>query len=214
MKQVIRLTESELKNIVENSVRRAIKEGAVDEGMKDWLKTGAIGAGIGLGAAGVAGTDNPISRGLDRQFADQEEVGRAFPEDREEFGDALNPGGSIPNDTIGWEQARTGKFENRIRKAVMESIMGLMNEISTDTMDSASDKASRKYLDTRAKYGENDPRARRAGEQSRKFANAWNDQYIHGNDARKARLDKNREDRKNGARTYQKGIGWRTKQGQ
>jgi hypothetical protein len=39
MKQVIRLTESDLKNIVEKSVRRAIKEGAINEyGWKEFRK--------------------------------------------------------------------------------------------------------------------------------------------------------------------------------
>jgi hypothetical protein len=129
MKKVIRLTESELKNIVEASVRRAIKEGAVNEGWgKDALKTAGLSAGIGLGAAGVLGTDNPASSALDRQFDDQEEMGRAFPEDREEFGDELNPGG-LPKDTISWEDAqrRPGIPESRIRGAVMESIKKLMS---------------------------------------------------------------------------------------
>lgn len=125
MKKIVRLTESELKNIVEKSVRRAIKEGVVDEGkFGDIAKTAALGTGLGLGAAGLVGTDNPVSRSLDRQFADQEEVGRAFPEDREEFGDKLNPQKSLPADTIGWP----GVHESRIRRAVMESLVSLMKE--------------------------------------------------------------------------------------
>ena len=48
MKKPIRITESDLERIVNNSVRRALKEGAVDEG---WGKTAALGAGLGLGAA-------------------------------------------------------------------------------------------------------------------------------------------------------------------
>ena len=125
MKQIVRLTESELKNIVETSVRRAIKEGTVEEG---WGKDMALAAGLGLGAAGIAGTKNPISDRLEQQFADQEEMGRAFPEDRAEYGDQLNPGG-LPSDTISWEDAqrRPGIPESRIRGAVMESIKKLMS---------------------------------------------------------------------------------------
>ena len=125
MKQIVRLTESELKNIVEVSVRRAIKEGAVEEG---WGKNMAAAAALGLGAAGIAGTENPISDRLEQQFADQEELGRAFPEDRAEYGGQLNPGG-LPSDTISWEDAqrRPGIPESRIRSAVMESIKKLMN---------------------------------------------------------------------------------------
>lgn len=211
MRKPIRITESDLQRMVKNSVRRALKEEAVDEGLKDWGRTAALGAGLGAAAAGAVGTDNPISRGLDRQFADQEEVGRAFPEDREEFGDELAPQSSLPSDTISWEKAN-GIGEGRINRAITESIRRFINELSTDTIDVASDKASRKYLNASAKYGDNSPRTRRAKEQSHKFANAWIDEYVKGNDARKARLDKNREDRQNGKRTYVKGKGWRTQQ--
>lgn len=123
MKKIVRLTESELKNIVENSVRRAIKEGAMDEGFKDTLKNTALGVGLGAATAGVLGTENPISDRIEQQFADQDEIGRAFPEDREEFGDKLNPQKPLPTDTIGWP----GVHESRIRRAVMESIKKLMN---------------------------------------------------------------------------------------
>ena len=135
MKKIVRLTESELKNIVETSVRRAIQEGAVNEsGWKDW----AIGAGLTAGALGTLGTENPVSDAIydriDQQFADSDEAGRAFPEDRE----FLNSGGELPDDTIGWEEANgvvepsdieDGRIygENRIRRAVMESIKKLMN---------------------------------------------------------------------------------------
>ena len=125
MKKIVRLTESELKNIVEKSVRRAIKEGAVDE--SNFLKKAGLAAGITAGGLATLGTDNPASRALDRQFADQEEVSRAFPEDREEFGDKLKPQSELPPDTISWRNAN-GIPESRIRRAVMESIMKLMNE--------------------------------------------------------------------------------------
>lgn len=129
MKKPIRITESDLERIVNNSVRRALKEGAVDEG---WGKTAALGAGLGLGAAGLIGTDNPVSRGLDKQFADQEEVGRAFPEDRAEFGDELDSQKPLPSDTISWEKAK--RFENKINKAITETITKFINELSHDTL--------------------------------------------------------------------------------
>ena len=63
MKKPIRLTESDLNRIVKNSVRRAIKESAMDEGIKDTLRDGALGVGLGAAAAaGVLGTDNHVSR--------------------------------------------------------------------------------------------------------------------------------------------------------
>lgn len=77
--------------------------------------------------SGALATDNPISRGLDRQFADQEEVGRAFPEDRAEFGKALSPRGNTEDNTISWEKAN--QFEGKIRIAVMESINKIISEI-------------------------------------------------------------------------------------
>ena len=123
MKKIVRLTESELKDIVERSVRRAINEGAVDESWKDIAKTAALGTGLGAATAGVLGTENPISDRMEQQFANRDEIGRAFPEDREEFGDKLNPQKPLPADTIGWP----GVHESRIRRAVMESIKKLMN---------------------------------------------------------------------------------------
>lgn len=123
MTQLIRLTESDLHKIVEETVRRTVDEGWG----KDALKTAGIGAAFGLGAAGTLATDNPISRGLDRQFADQEEVGRAFPEDRAEFGKALSPRGNAEDNTISWEKAN--QFEGKIRMAVMESINKIISEM-------------------------------------------------------------------------------------
>ena len=58
MKKIIRLTESDLNRIVKNSVKRAM-----DEGVKDTLRDGALGVGLGAAAAaGVLGTDNHVSR--------------------------------------------------------------------------------------------------------------------------------------------------------
>lgn len=208
MKKPIRITESDLERIVNNSVRRALKEGAVDEG---WGKTAALGAGLGLGAAGLIGTDNPVSRGLDKQFADQEEVGRAFPEDRVEFGDELDSQKPLPSDTISWEKAK--RFENKINKAITESITNFINELSTDTIDSAREKAEEKYKNISRKNGSLSPMGQHAKAQADKFKKAYADEYQKGNTARRARMDKNQEDRHSGKRTYVKGKGWRTQQG-
>ena len=129
MAQIIRLTESDLHKIVEETVRRTVDEGWG----KDALKTAGIGAAFGLGAAGTLATDNPISRGLDRQFADQEEVGRAFPEDRAEFGKALSPRGNAEDNTISWEKAN--QFEGKISKAITESINNMVEGIMGDMWD-------------------------------------------------------------------------------
>lgn len=129
MTQIIRLTESDLHKIVEETVRRTVDEGWG----KDALKTAGLGAALGLGAAGTIATDNPISRGLDRQFADQEEVGRAFPEDRAEFGDALSPRGNAEDNTISWEKAN--QFEGKISKAITESINNMVEGIMGDMWD-------------------------------------------------------------------------------
>ena len=209
MKKPIRITESDLQRMVENSVKRALKEGTVNEG---WGKTAALGAGLGLGAAGLVGTDNPVSRGLDRQFADQEEIGRAFPEDREEFGDKLGPQKPLSPDTISWEKA-TGIGEGKINKAITESIRKFINEISSDTKDEASKKAFRKYLNNEYKYGKSDPRTQHAEDQYNTFSNSYEDEFKNGNTAKKARMSKNKEDRESGKRTYVKGKGWRTQQG-
>jgi hypothetical protein len=122
MAQVIRITESDLHEIVEETVRRTVEEGWG----KDALKTLGLGTALGVGAAGTLATDNPISRGLDRQFADQEEVGRAFPEDREEFGKTLSPRGNAEDNTISWEKAN--QFESKIGKAITESINKYLKE--------------------------------------------------------------------------------------
>ena len=209
MKKPIRISESDLHKIVENSVRRAIKEGALNEGLKDWGKTAALGAGLGAAAAGVVGTDNPVSRGLDRQYQDYEENMSARPEDREEFGDDLKP---MSQRQIKDPKTRSWTGENKINRAITESIRRFINELSSDTRDEARKKAFRKYTDNSEKYGNTDPRTRHAKDQYNTFANSYELEYYRGNTAKKARMDKNKEDRESGKRTYVKGKGWRTKQ--
>ena len=134
MKQIVRLTETELKNIVEASVRRAIKEGVITEGMvNEGLKDKALevakvlGISLTMALALLAdfGNGGPISKALERQAAEQAEAGRAFPEDKAEYRGLLNPGGGASNDST----AVNSVPESRIRGAVMESIKKLMNEV-------------------------------------------------------------------------------------
>lgn len=136
MKKIVRLTESELKNIVEKSVRRAIKEGAVNEyGLKDFGRDAAFAGGLGLAGAGTL-AGNAYLHGEDPEIdPQQQEINQAVTD---EFG---SPQGKLPNDTINFDDARRNpiehgvsnrlydkKFESRIRGAVMESLIGLMRE--------------------------------------------------------------------------------------
>jgi hypothetical protein len=137
MKKIVRLTESELKNIVEKSVRRAIKEGAVNEyGLKDFGRDAAFAGGLGLAGAGTL-AGNAYLHGEDPEIdPQQQEINQAVTD---EFG---SPQGKLPNDTINFDDARrdprlngyhvdssiSNKLESRIRGAVMESLIGLMRE--------------------------------------------------------------------------------------
>lgn len=135
MKKIVRLTESELKNIVETSVRRAIKEGAIDEGkfgdaarkvgkaVKSGLKTAAVAGGIGAATIGgnvALHSDDNDDHTRDKNAKKVEMQLKKTPK-------------SVTKGDIA-----TGKFdietddddkvkESRIRRAVMESIKKLMN---------------------------------------------------------------------------------------
>jgi hypothetical protein len=126
MKKIVRLTESELKNIVEKSVRRAIKEGAVDEyGLKDFGKDALMAGGLGAaGAAGLAG--NALYNSDEPEInPEQQEINMQTKQGLGQ--NVLEPGGMPDNDTISWEDAINNPMhENRIRRAVRESIMNLM----------------------------------------------------------------------------------------
>lgn len=132
-KQLIRITEEDLNKMVENSVRRALKEGNINEyGFRDGMKDlGKFGLAAGLGTAAMV-TDNPLSRGIDRQFADQEQMGRASQVDRDEmernrYLDGLEKDG-IDTKTISWNDAN--QFENKIvSKAITESINNFVNDV-------------------------------------------------------------------------------------
>ena len=139
MKKIVRLTESELKNIVEKSVRRAIKEGAINEyGLKDFGRDAAFAGGLGLAGAGTL-AGNAYLHGEDPEIdPQQQEINQAVTD---EFG---SPQGKVPNDTINFDDARRNPIEHsvsnrlydypkdgtneaRIRRAVMESIKKLMD---------------------------------------------------------------------------------------
>lgn len=132
-KQLIRITEEDLNKMVENSVRRALKEGNINEyGFKDGMKDlGKFALAGGIGTAALA-TDNPLSRGIDRQFADQEQMGRASQVDRDEmernrYLDGLEKDG-IDTKTISWNDAN--QFESKIvNKAITESINDFVNNV-------------------------------------------------------------------------------------
>ena len=123
MKQVIRLTESDLKNIVEKSVRRAIKDGVLteetlNEGLKDKAIELAKMAGVSvaiaaswLAALGLGAFDNdPLVKQNDQQI----EINKSIEDPENGLGaGVLAPG---------------RKTESRIRRAVMESIKKLMRE--------------------------------------------------------------------------------------
>jgi len=203
MKQVIRLTESDLKNIVEKSVRRAIKEGAVNEyGLKDLRNDALLGGGIaaaGLGA--MAG--NAYLHDDEPENPEQQEINQAVAD---EFGSAQ---GKMPNDTISWEEAN-GLPESRIRRAVMESIKKLMRESSYDTISSAADASNSKVADIERKYGTNSYVADKARKQRENFRKKRREMFDTASDTRKGTMQKNDADRREGERTYKKGIGWRT----
>ena len=129
MKKIVRLTESELKDIVEKSVRRAINEGAVNESWKDVGKT--VGAGA-LGAAALTADvalDGPISKGVDRQISNHRKMSQADAATKQEFGKKLkgkNYKASIPTQKD-IEDPKTKAWESIMKRAVMESINKLMN---------------------------------------------------------------------------------------
>ena len=100
--------------------------------------------------------------------------------------------------------------ETYLRNLIRESIRKNLQEISSDTVDWAKEKAWEKYSRYSAEYGQNDPRTVKAREQYNYFKEKWDTEYDYGNSSRKARLLKNRDDRHSGKRTYQDGKGWRT----
>ena len=101
--------------------------------------------------------------------------------------------------------------ESRVNRIISETISNLINELSTDTMDSAREKAGEKYEKAYRNYGGSDPRTQQAQSQHKKFKDSWDKEFIKGNTARQARMHGNREKRQKGERTYVSGKGWRNK---
>ena len=143
MKQIVRLTESELKNIVEKAVIRAVNEGAVEEGkVKDFLKSAGKTAGkaaVGGAFLGLTlGTKNPVSDRIEQQFDRQEKLSQADPETKKEYGDKLKP--KSERDKKAKKDKKTASWpsnknvpsmintEARIHRAIMESLNRLMND--------------------------------------------------------------------------------------
>jgi len=132
MKKIVRLTESELKNIVEKSVQRAIAEGVIDEGKgKEIAKKvgkGVVGATLGTAAlTGFMAAHDDLNKGKTNK--DQQQINAQI---KSGLGnDVLKPGGKQDSTkTAKWPGTQQKKKENneaRIRRAVMESIKKLMN---------------------------------------------------------------------------------------
>ena len=101
--------------------------------------------------------------------------------------------------------------ESRVNRIISETISNLINELSTDTIDSAKNKGWDKYEKAYRTYGERDPRTKHAESQYQKFKGKWDEDFANGNTARRARMLGNREKRQKGERTYVSGKGWRNK---
>lgn len=99
--------------------------------------------------------------------------------------------------------------ESELRHMIVESVKRILREISTDTVDSATEKAKEKYKQYLNRYGDKDPRTQQAYSQYIKFKNKWDSEYNKGNIARQARMLTNREKRQSGERNYVNGTGWR-----
>ena len=92
---------------------------------------------------------------------------------------------------------------------ISECVKNVLNELSTDTIDNAREKAEGEYRQRKSRFADNDPRVLKKGGQWKKFEKAWVDEYCNGNNNRKAKMLDNREKRKNGQRSYVSGKGWR-----
>lgn len=103
--------------------------------------------------------------------------------------------------------------EGDLHNIIMESVNKILFEISDDTISSAIDASKEKINKYSKKYGSNSP----VTDQAKKQYKAFDDEYTrrlrkaYPNSAKYARMKKNDVDRKNGERTYQNGVGWRTK---
>ena len=132
MEKRIKLTESELNRIVENSIRRAINEGRIDEGVLngDRIKSAAktIAKMFGVSFAGAVLAVTMVASGVfDRQYDELQKIQQASDADREEYGEALKPASQRAKkdstNTATFQQPKQKDAnESRINRAVMESI--------------------------------------------------------------------------------------------
>lgn len=132
MEKRIRLTESELNRIVENSIRRAINEGRIDEGVLNGDRIKSIAKTIakmfGVSFAGAVLAVTMVASGVfDRQYDELQKIQQASDVDREEYGEALKPASQRAKkdsiNTANFQQPKQkGANESRINRAVMESI--------------------------------------------------------------------------------------------
>lgn len=137
MKKIVRLTESELKNIVKASVRRSLKEGVITEGMlnKNNIKKAAIklakATGITVAAAmyfitvAMYGDDyepatDPSAPGIEKSL--------------KQMPDTISKDDKLNDYHI--ESSISNRLESRmIRGAVMESIKKIVNEAYEGDID-------------------------------------------------------------------------------
>ena len=130
MEKRIKLTESELNRIVENSIRRAINEGRIDEGVLNGDRIKSIAKTIakmfGVSFAGSVLAVTMVASGVfDRQYNELQKIQQASEVDKEEFGEKLKPASqrSEKKDSINTTSfTQKGANESRINRAVMESI--------------------------------------------------------------------------------------------
>jgi len=130
MRKRIKLTESELNRIVENSIRRAINEGRIDEGVLNGDRIKSIAKTIakmfGVSFAGAVLAVTMVASGVfDRQYNELQKIQQASEVDKEEFGEKLKPASqrSEKKDSINTTSfTQKGANESRINRAVMESI--------------------------------------------------------------------------------------------
>ena len=131
MKKIVRLTESELKNIVEASVRRSLKEGVITEEMlnEGHIKDAAVKlaklAGISVAAATYFLT---VAMYGDNNAPETDPSALGIEKSLQQIPDTVSQSSKLNDYHMnGYQQ---NEYESRIRGAVMESIKNLMNNNS------------------------------------------------------------------------------------
>jgi len=101
--------------------------------------------------------------------------------------------------------------EQDLHRIVKESVNVILKEISDDTLNAAIDASNKKVYNYEKKYGSDSEVARAARKQGYNFKNNAIERYMSAPQRKRARIDKNDIDRRNGEREYIRGVGWRTK---